>query len=92
MLKAISNVQDIVGEKLHIVDLSKGPSSLKTIDTGVSIGVTADIEGSDEVILAGAKDGVTRFNVNSAKHEYIAKFWNEKDGPDKTKENVFEQK
>jgi hypothetical protein len=81
-----------VGEKLHIVDLSKGPNSLRAIDTGMSIGVTADIEGSDEVILAGAKDGITKFNVKSAKHEYVAKFWNEADGPNKPKEYVSEQK
>jgi hypothetical protein len=82
--------QDIEGEKLHIVDLSKGPSSLKVIDTGISIGVTADIEGSAEVILAGAKDGITKFNVKSARHEYVATFWNEDDGPDKAKEYVFD--
>ena len=80
--------QDIEGEKLHIVDLSKGPSSLKVINTTISIGVTADIEGSAEVILAGAKDGITKFNVHSARHEYVAKFWNEDDGPDKAKEYV----
>lgn len=78
-----------MGKKLHIVDLSKGPISLRTIDTGMSIGVTADIDGLDEVILAGAKDGITKFNVKTAKHEYIAKFWNEGDGPNKAKEYVF---
>lgn len=81
--------QDIEGEKLHIVDLSEGPSSSKVIGTSISIGVTADIEGSAEVILAGAKDGITKFNVQSARHEYVAKFWNEDDGPDKAKEYVF---
>jgi hypothetical protein len=81
--------QDIKGEKLYIVNLSKGPSSLKVIDTSIPIGVTADIEGSAEVILAGAKDGITKFNVQNASHEYVAKFWNENDGPDKAKEYVF---
>lgn len=73
------------------MDLSRGPDSLRTIDTGMSIGVTADIEGSDEVILAGAKDGITKFNVKSARHEYVARFWNEDDGPNKAKEYAFEQ-
>ena len=77
-----------MGEKLYILDLAKGPTSLRTIDTGISIGVTADIEGSDEVILAGAKDGITKFNVQRGQHEYLAKFWNEGDGPDKAKEYV----
>jgi len=76
---------DIWDEKLYIVDLSKGPSSLKSINTGMSIGVTADIEGEDDVILAGAKDGITRFNLKTAEHQHVAKFWNETDGPDKAK-------
>ena len=79
-----------MGEKLHIVDLAKGPSSLRTVETGISIGVTADIEGSDEVILAGAKDGITKFNIQTAKHEYLAEFWNESDGPDKAKKYISE--
>lgn len=52
----------------------------------MSIGVTADIEGSDEVILAGAKDGITKFNITTAKHEYVAKYWNEHDGANKVQE------
>lgn len=48
-------------------------------------GVTADIEDEDDVILAGAKDGITRFNLKTAKHQHIAKFWDETDGPDKAK-------
>lgn len=42
------------------------------------IGVTVDIEGVDssEVVLAGAKDGVTKFNLKTGSHEYVAKYWN----------------
>ena len=76
--------QDIIEEKLYIIDLSKGPSSLVTIDTGVSVGVTADIEGSNQVILAGAKDGITKFDLQTAKHDYIRKYWDE-DSPGKAK-------
>lgn len=65
---------------------------MRTISTGVSIGVTADIDGSDDVILAGVKDGITRFNVTRAEHEYVAKFWNEADGPNKAKEYVSKEK
>ncbi len=79
---------DIVDEKLYIVDLAKGPSSLKTINTGMSIGVTADIQDEDEIILAGAKNGITRFNTKTSQHQHVAKFWNEKDGPDKEKKYV----
>ena len=72
-----------MGEKLHILDLAKGPSSLRTLGTGFSIGVTADIENLNDTILAGAKDGITKFNLTTGKHEYVAKFWTEADGPDK---------
>jgi hypothetical protein len=72
---------------LHIVDLHKGPDSLKTIDTGLPVGVTADIDGVDsaEIILCGAKDGVTKFNLKTGKHEYVAKFWTGADAADKTR-------
>ena len=49
------------------------------------VGVTADIEGSDEVILAGAKDGITRFNTRTGHHEYITKLWTEEEGLEKAK-------
>lgn len=29
--------------------------------------------------MAGAKDGVTKFNLKTGEHEYIAKYWK---GPD----------
>jgi hypothetical protein len=58
----------------------------------VSIGVTADIDRVDEIILAGVKDGITKFNVKSGKHEYVVRFWNEADGPDKAKEYISKQK
>ena len=60
---------------------------MQTIDTGMPVGVTADIEGSDDIILAGAKDGITKFNLTNGKHEYIAKFWADED-PDKAKRLV----
>jgi sugar lactone lactonase YvrE len=55
--------------------LKKGPSSLVTIDTGVPVGITADIEGEEDIILVGAKNGVSKFNMSTSKHEYIAKFF-----------------
>ena len=77
---------DINNNKLFTVDLTKGPDSLKTYHTGMPVGVTADIEGVDssEIILCGAKDGVTWFNLKSGKHEYIAKYWSGADAQDKT--------
>lgn len=60
-----------------MIDLARGPESLKIIDTGMPIGVTADIEGQDsaKIILTGAKDGVTKFNLETGEHEYIARYW-----------------
>ena len=77
---------DINNNKLFTVDLTKGPDSLQTYDTSMPVGVTADIEGveSSEIILCGAKDGVTRFNFKSGKHEYVAKYWSGADAQDKT--------
>lgn len=57
------------------MDLNQGPESLRSIDTGVPLGITADIEGQESVILVGAKDGVSKFDLTTGKHEYIAKFF-----------------
>ena len=57
----------------------------------MAVGVTADIDGSDDnVILTGAKDGVTKFNLDTGKHEYIAKLWAESEGPEKVRRSVQE--
>ena len=55
----------------------------------MAVGVTADIEGSDDnIILTGAKDGITKFNLDTGKHEYITKLWTESEGPDKVRRSV----
>lgn len=61
------------------------------MDTDVPIGVTADIEGVDssEIILAGAKDGVTKFNIKTGKHDYINRYWSGSDAQEKTQRYVF---
>ena len=78
---------DINNHKLFVIDLAKGPKSIHTFDTGMPVGVTADIEGVDssEVILCGAKDGVTKFNLKTQKHEYLAKYWSGAAAEDKTR-------
>lgn len=80
-------VQDINNSKLYLVDLHKGPDSVREIDTGVKLGVTVDIEGVDssKVILVGAKHGVSKFNLETGEHEYIAKFW---EGEEKAEEKA----
>ena len=79
--------QDINNKKLFIIDLAKGPDSVKIIDTKMPVGVTANIEGVDssEVVVTGAKDGVTKFNLKTGEHEYVAKYWSGPDAEDKTR-------
>ena len=78
---------DINEHLLFVIDLQKRRDSVRIIETGMPIGVTADIEGTDssEVILTGAKDGVTKFNLKTGAHEYIAKYWNGIDAQEKTR-------
>jgi len=54
------------------------------------IGVTVDIEGVDssQVVLAGAKDGVTKFNLQTGQHEYVAKYWSGAQAEEKTRRSV----
>lgn len=60
-----------------MINLHEGPGSAKEIDTGMPIGVTVDIEGVDSsrTVLAGAKDGVTKFDLTTGQHSYVAKYW-----------------
>ena len=74
--------QDIWNEKLFVVDLAKGPASLKEFHTNKAFGVTADIEGSETDIVAAAKDGFVKFDLTTGKQEYLAKLWSENDKPD----------
>ena len=78
---------DINKHKLFVIDLYTGPESIKTIETGMPIGVTADIEGVDssKIVLTGAKDGVTKFNLDTGRHEYVAKYWTGVDAQEKTR-------
>lgn len=77
---------DINSSKMYLIDLNQGPDSAREIDTKMPVGVTADIEGVDssQVILTGAKDGVTKFNLQTGEHEYIAKFWSGLESQEKT--------
>lgn len=54
----------------------------------MAVGVTADIKGEHDFILTGAKDGVTKFNLETGEHEYITKLWAESEGPEKVRRSV----
>ncbi len=58
------------------------------MDTGMAVGVTADIEGGHDLILTGAKDGITKFNLETGEHKYVTKLWAEDEGPEKVRRSV----
>ncbi|KAL5351686.1 rRNA-processing protein cgr1 [Pseudogymnoascus australis] len=72
---------DIIQRKLHVIDIAEGPSSLKTIDFDIPVGVTADIEGVDskDKILIGGKAGIAILDRNTGKYEYIRRFYDDAD-------------
>ena len=45
--------------------------------------VTADIEGSSDEIIIGAKYGFATLNRKTGKFENLQKLWDERDGPGK---------
>jgi sugar lactone lactonase YvrE len=67
---------DIVKQKVHIIDLNKGPSSHRVLaDLDISIGVTADIEGNEDEIAFGGKHGYGILNRKDGTYRYIKKYW-----------------
>jgi hypothetical protein len=68
---------DIKKRKLHTADLAEGPRSLKTLDLGMPVGVTADIEGVDsrKRILVGGKSGVYWLDRETGKLELLKRFY-----------------
>ncbi|KAF9888809.1 hypothetical protein FE257_008385 [Aspergillus nanangensis] len=75
---------DIWDQKLHALDLTKGPDSLKTLDTSASIGVTVNIQDTPDQIAVAAKNGFAVVNRTTGELSYIRKAWdNEQDDPDK---------
>ena len=68
---------DIVKEKLHTVDLTKGPSSHKQWDLQYSVGTTADIDGDDKNFVFGGKSGYGIFNRETGEHRLIKEQWSD---------------
>ncbi|RYP54436.1 hypothetical protein DL769_010348 [Monosporascus sp. CRB-8-3] len=70
---------DIIGKRLHAVDLERGPESVTTLQLDTPISVTADVAGLDprQKIAFGAKYGLALLDRASGKYEYVARF-----GPD----------
>ena len=69
--------KDINNSKLYVINLNKGAQSVREINTGQKVGVTVDIEGIDssKTVLTGAKDGITKFDLDTGEHTYVRKYW-----------------
>ncbi|KAL1999327.1 hypothetical protein VTN02DRAFT_4680 [Thermoascus thermophilus] len=84
---------DIWEQKLYFLDLAKGPDSLRTLDTAVSIGVTANVEkrgdADDDRIVVGAKHGFATVDRRTGELSYIRRVWDEQDGPGKEERMRF---
>ncbi|MCJ1471750.1 hypothetical protein MMC13_000390 [Lambiella insularis] len=79
---------DIVKKKLHIVDISQGPSSLITLDLQDAVGITADIEGAEgEEIIVGAKYGYATVNRKTGALSYLKKFFDDPEQAKKMRSN-----
>ncbi|PGH12492.1 hypothetical protein AJ79_04236 [Helicocarpus griseus UAMH5409] len=73
---------DILEEKLHVLDLAKGPQSLKSFDIGVPIGVTGNIEGpvGDDSIVVAAKHGFAKVDRQTGQLTYIQRIFSDANG------------
>ncbi|KAL1957296.1 hypothetical protein VTO42DRAFT_6202 [Malbranchea cinnamomea] len=84
---------DILEEKLYILDLARGPESLKVLDTGVPLGVTANLattpDPAKDEIVVGAKHGYATLDLQTGKTTYIRKVWTDADGPGKEQRMRF---
>jgi sugar lactone lactonase YvrE len=80
---------DIKKHRLHVFNLSDGPSSLKTLQLDMPVGVTADIEGVDpsKKILVGGKTGLAVLDRETGKYEYLTHFYDSREGDERLRSN-----
>lgn len=80
---------DIKKKRLHTVSLTEGPSSLKTLQLDMPIGVTADIEGVDpsKKILVGGKQGIYILERETGKYELLKRFYDSEEKDDRLRSN-----
>lgn len=67
---------DIINKRVHMLSLTEGPDSVRTIQLDVPVTVTADVEGHDpqDKILIGVKYGIALLDRKTGKYEYLARF------------------
>lgn len=68
-------------KEIHFVDMSTSPVSLRTIKTECHIGVTVDIEGVREKLLAAAKYGFATVDRKTGKMEWLQRVY-QAEGPE----------
>ncbi|KAF4622803.1 hypothetical protein G7Y89_g14222 [Cudoniella acicularis] len=80
---------DIKKKRLHTVDLTIGPSSLKTLQLDMPVGVTADIEGVDssKTILVGGKSGVYTLDRETGKYEFLKRYYDTEERDERLRSN-----
>ncbi|KAH8650575.1 hypothetical protein BGZ60DRAFT_421372 [Tricladium varicosporioides] len=66
---------DIADRNFYTFVPSKGPESLKVIKTQETIGVTANIRGSSNELIVGARSGVAKLNPVTGTVTYLCEFW-----------------
>jgi sugar lactone lactonase YvrE len=80
---------DIKKRRLHTVSLTHGPSSLKTIQFDMPVGVTADIEGVDpqKKIMVGGKSGIYLLDRETGKTELLKRFYDSEEKDERLRSN-----
>lgn len=80
---------DIKKRHLHAISLADGPSSLKTLQLDMPVGVTADIEGvnNQSKILVGGKHGVAVLERETGKYVYLKRFYDDEMRDDRLRSN-----
>ncbi|PYH93518.1 calcium homeostasis protein Regucalcin [Aspergillus ellipticus CBS 707.79] len=73
---------DIWDQKLYVLDLAKGPDSLKVVDTPASLGVTANIASSEGIdskgqIAAAAKQGFATVDLKTGLVSYLRRVYDD---------------
>jgi hypothetical protein len=80
---------DIKKRQLHTVGLAEGPRSLKTLNLGMPVGVTADIEGVDSSkrILIGGKSAVYILDRETGGLRLLRRFHDTEEKDDRLRSN-----
>ncbi|PNS21842.1 hypothetical protein CAC42_440 [Sphaceloma murrayae] len=79
---------DIVRRHLHQIDLSAGPSSLRTFNLDDSVSTTAEIAGDGKKFVFGGKRGLGVMDRETGEWRYLKRYWGEEEVTEEVKEKV----